>query len=297
MIMTLNWDKDIVDPIKRIKSTFADGRFVEAIFKAITLPSDIVTKFVTRSIASVAGIFGFEDVEKEINLLADNVSFVDSIIKLKDILLGYFNEITNGIDFNFAGVKDSVLANLNSIRDTFAGLNIDAKLNDIAESINTSIDNLNIGKSINDLFDFVSDKIESLKFWKNDKVFKTPEFLQRIMPETFKKDTTSEIVNKNVISNTNSIDKIENNISKLDTNKTISNLTKSHEKLIEKQSIKEKSSVEKLSQQLGNITTNVVNQQVNNSNITSIASRPRARIEEKYSHTNHSSDFSGYQIS
>lgn len=277
LLMTLDWQKDLLEPINKIKSTFADGNYLEGIFRSITLPTDIVVTFVNRSLASIAGFFGFDEAEKELNTLADSVNFVDAIMKLKTNLFKYINDITSGVDFNFSGLKDNLASKFDSLKDIVAGFDIT--------------------KSIKELFDFISDKIESLKFWKTDKTFKTPEFIQKLIPERMKQNIdTIKINNENNISSSKTIERIESSISKLDPSRNIKQLSQTHEKLIEKQTTKENTRLERLTDKLGNINTSVVNQQVNNSSVTSIAGRPRARIEDNYGYRNHGSDFSGYMI-
>lgn len=268
LLLTLDWNKDLVEPIQKIKSTFADGKFLEGLFRSISLPFDIVTSFVNRSISSIAGIFGFTEVEKEFKNIADNFNFMESMKTLSTNLFNYINDITKSINLNFINIKDRVLANLNAVTDI--------------------INQFDISKSVSDIFDTISEKVESLKFWNFDKKISAPDFIKKLTPDRFKENISSlRIQNENNI----------NNISKLDTSKNIRQLTSLHEKIITRQNTNENLKLDRLTEKLGNINTNIVNQQVNNSNVTSISGRPKPRIEDIYSYKNHNSDFSGYQIS
>jgi hypothetical protein len=282
-LMTMDWTKDIVDPIQTIIKTFKDGKALEGITRLMLMPPELVLKFANRVVASISGLLGFEKTEKELNAYVDKINIFDSIISFKNKILNYFEGTLQGFNDTF----DSV------------GLNIKDKLQSILKVSILAFQDFDLSSSIKEFFNALSDKIESLKFWKKDKEYKTDLFKNN-QSEIIKKEVSqvnfSKLSTNNITEN--SIEKIENRIEKRQSN-SITNLNKNFTDLQRKKEEKDSSNLQQLIEKTTSIVAPISNTQINNnSSSTSIASRPYPRIYEstadRSGFNNRSGDFSGF---
>lgn len=284
LVLSLDWEKDILKPIENIKEAFDNGDFFEGAARLISMPSDIISKFVLRTGAFITDLFNFEDVSNKLNSLADNANIYNSLLNLKSTLFQWIQNI----------VKDVMLFSENfSIKEIIESSVIE---------LQNYFKNLDILGSIKYIFDFIHDKIESLKFWKIEKNFLLPENKKPDNTSLIPQSNTKEILSENqtIIKNQERVFNTANSqISK--TSDTISkNLS---EKIILRTQEQKKATealVEKLVTQTQQIIAPITNTQLNVNNNTAVASRPLARIPEysanRATMTNTNADFSGYVI-
>lgn len=281
LIMTLDFKKDLLLPLENIKKLFESENYFQAIIKSITLPADIISKFVLRSVSFVSGIFGFEDFKNKVSELADTTSIYNSLIVLKDNIFSMFRNVVREMMIfseNFS-LKNMVSESITSIEDYFK--------------------NFKLVDSIKEIFDFVHDKFESLKFWKKDKEYRLSDNKpERIaIPEQKNNNVlSSEKVTRELITSNNQVNNRLESISKNNV-KTLTEQQTSLNKVIER---KETTKLEKIIEKNNSVIAPVTNTQFNLNNQTAIASRPKARIEEntamRNEWMNRNADYSGYII-
>lgn len=285
-LLTLDWKKDILDPIQSIVKTFGQGDVIEGITRTIIMLPELVLKFANRVVASIAGILGFEKTEKELNAYVDRIDIFNSIIKFKEKILTYF---------------DSSLTDFGKLIDSI-GMSIKDRIGSIIRDTILILKDFDLSDSIKEFFNALSDKIESMKFWKTNKEYKTNLFrnsqAEIIKQETNKQITTSKFTNQQNNINSSTIDKIETTIQKKQTD-SLATLNKNTRELDKKKEERESEKIQQMIEKTTAIITPVTNTQINNnSSNTSIASRPYPRINEytadRSIFNNRSGDFSGF---
>lgn len=281
VLMTLDFQKDLIKPIDNIKKLFDSGEYLEGILRTITMPADILSKFVLRSISFVSGIFGFDDFKNKISELADTTSLYDSLLTLKNNIFSMFQNI----------VKEMMLFSENF---SLSGL-----VKDSIKSIEEYFNNFKLVDSIKELLDFVHDKFESLKFWKKDKEYRLSENRSEksiIAEQKPNNILSNEKTTKELITSNNQVNNRFESVSKINTQK----LTEQQNNLKQVITKKENERIEKIVEKNSSIVAPITNTQFNMNNQTAIASRPRARIEEntamRNEWNNRNADYSGYVI-
>ena len=278
MLLSLNFQKDLIDPVNSIVDTFKSGNILEGITKGLLFPVEVILKFIDRSIAYVSSLFGFDELSIALNENADKLN-------LFKIVSGFTSNLVKHFDSLLVGINESFGTELNSIKSFF---------NNTIQGITKNFEQFNLSKSINELFAWISDKIESLKFWKTDKEFKTPNFIENAV-NTFKSNVTDKISNN--VKTITRIEDVESSIKKIESN-NINTLNNNFNKVND---LKEQKDLNRIKEIIEKTTTQIItpisNTQINNSN-TAIASRPRARIEEitgqRSIFNNNSGNFSGF---
>lgn len=276
-LMTLDFQKDLIAPINNIIDTFKSGNIVESLTRGLVLPVELTVKFIGRTLSYLAGLFEFDSIKSKLDEQMSTLDLFKSIVIFKDNIIKTFDELTGDLSNKFSD-------EIQTVKDYF---------NNTLNNISKSFEDFNLSKSITEIFDWLSDKIESLKFWKSDKEFKTPKFINDAV-SIFKSNVTDKIT-KN-INNISKIDNVESSIKKIESS-SMSNLNKTYNQIVEQKERRETTKLKEVVERTTQVITPINNTQVNNSS-TAIAMRPRARIEEitgqRSMMNNNSSNFSGF---
>ena len=75
-VMTLDLKKDIVDPVMGVVNAFTDGRILDGILNLISLPSDIIGKFILRVGSEISSFFGADQLSAYLTQIADSFNLV-----------------------------------------------------------------------------------------------------------------------------------------------------------------------------------------------------------------------------
>ena len=101
LLMSLDFEKDLVEPIKKIIDTFANGDWIEGISRVITFIPDTIAKGILRFGSWIAEKLGFDGLAETLSGFADNFNIVDMV---KNV----WTSITTGIGGAISSITDSL---------------------------------------------------------------------------------------------------------------------------------------------------------------------------------------------
>lgn len=120
LVASLDFEKDLFEPIQDIIQTFTDGKWLEGIGKIFTFLPQTITKGFLRIGSWIAEKLGFADISEKLKGLADNFD-------LFGMLKGFLGKIIDGIGSTFT----SMLKSLSSFTMTIPAMVPDFILNKI----------------------------------------------------------------------------------------------------------------------------------------------------------------------
>jgi prophage DNA circulation protein len=143
---------------------FKDGSWAKGIIKLTTMPSELISKFVLRAGAWLAGLFGFDDTAKALTESADNLNLFDMGSKLLKSIGNWFSDTWNSITewiSSFSIIK-TIKDIFNSVLDIFTNS---------WKILDQFLSKLNIVEGVKTLFNNIFKKISS---WSSEVDKSTP---------------------------------------------------------------------------------------------------------------------------